>query len=127
MSYPLNFRFSKDHEWVRLEGDHATIGISSFAQDELGEIVFVDLPKIGSSVTAGASVCVVESTKAASDVYAPIAGTVSAVNEKLSSAPELINQSPHEKGWLVELSGVAAAEVESLMSSEEYQAFLARK
>lgn len=124
---PSSLRYTKDHEWVLVEGDQATIGITDFAQSELGDLVFVDLPAAGKSVTPGATICVVESTKAASDVYAPISGTVVAVNEVLKDSPDLVNKDAFGQGWLVRLSGIKSAEVDALMTAGAYQAFLAGK
>jgi len=118
-----NVYYTKDHEWLKVEGDEATVGITDHAQQALGDITFVDLPKIGKVVNAHDSLLVVESVKAASDVYAPVAGTVSAVNEKLVSAPELINQSAHGDGWLCKLKLFSPA-VKDLMTAEQYETFL---
>lgn len=127
MNFPENLRYTKEHEWVRLDGDTATVGITEFAQSELGEIVFADLPAEGKTIKQGESVCVVESTKAASDVYAPIGGTVKESNSELGDNPSLINFSPYEKGWLVRLSAPNMADVEKLMSAAQYREFLGDK
>lgn len=116
-----DIKFTKEHEWVVLEGGGAKVGISHFAQAELGDLVFVDLPAIGKSIKKSETLCVVESTKAASDVYAPVSGTVKEVNEVLKSQPELINQDPYANGWIVKLEGVNAADLEGLMSEAEYK------
>ena len=126
MEFPQECRYTKEHEWVRMEGDIAVIGITEFAQSELGDLVFVDLPAIGKAVTAHGTMCVVESTKAASDVYSPVNGTVSAVNEALSADPGLINKTPYTDGWIVKLSGVAAAEISALMTADEYKKLLGK-
>lgn len=118
-----NVYFTKDHEWLKVEGDEATVGITDHAQQALGDITFVDLPKVGKVVKARDSLLVVESVKAASDVYAPVAGTVSAVNDKLVSTPELINQSAHDDGWLCKLKPFMP-EVKELMTAAQYEAFL---
>jgi glycine cleavage system H protein len=118
-----NVYYTKDHEWIRVDGDEATVGITDHAQQALGDITFVDLPKVGKKVTAHESLLVVESVKAASDVYAPAAGTVSGVNEKLISAPELINQSAYAEGWLCKLKPFTLV-VDDLMTAEQYEAFL---
>lgn len=120
MTYPENYRYTKDHEWVSIDGDTATIGISSFAQSELGEVVFVELPEVGTKVVQGKTLCVVESTKAASDVYAPVGGVVTAVNTALLEDPADLNNDPHQKGWLVKLGGVDVAELEKLMDAAAY-------
>ena len=129
MSYqvPESLKYTKEHEWVKLEGNVAIVGITEFAQSELGDIVFIDLPKKGTAVAQGKTLCVVESTKAASDVYAPISGSVEEANDALSSSPELVNSSPYEKGWLAKLSQPNASEISSLMSASEYKAFLGDK
>ena len=126
MEFPAELRYTKEHEWVRMEGDTAVVGITEFAQSELGDLVFVDLPALGKSVAQHGTMCVVESTKAASDVYSPLAGTVSAVNETLSADPGLINRTPYTEGWIVKLSGVSKAEVDALMSAEEYKKHLGK-
>ncbi|WDE97495.1 glycine cleavage system protein GcvH [Lentisphaera profundi] len=116
--------FSKDHEWVNLEGDIATIGISVHAAAELGDVTFVELPETDESVDAGAAVSVVESVKAASDIYAPVAGTIIEVNEILEDEPEIINEDAEVKGWIFKLSGVSQASVEKLMTAEQYAEFI---
>jgi glycine cleavage system H protein len=117
-------RFTKDHEWIRLEGDVATIGITDHAQTALGDVVFVDLPEAGREVTEGESVAVVESVKAASDVYAPVAGRVLESNAALSENPALVNSSPTGEGWFFKLEGVDAATVAALMDEAGYAAFV---
>jgi glycine cleavage system H protein len=121
MEFPAEYKYTKDHEWVRLEGDTAVVGITEFAQAELGDLVFVDLPAIGKSVATHGTLCVVESTKAASDVYSPVAGTVAARNDALSNDPGLINNTPYTDGWIVKLSGVSSSEIAGLMSADEYK------
>jgi glycine cleavage system H protein len=117
-------RYTKDHEWVRLEGAAATIGITDHAQNALGDVVFVDLPEVGREVAAGEACAVVESVKAASDVYAPVAGRVVAVNAALVDDPGLINRDPTGEGWFFRLEGVDAAEVGALMDGAAYQALV---
>ena len=124
---PDNLKYTKDHEWVKVEGDVATVGITEFAQQELGEIVFADIPATGKAFKQGGTLCVVESTKAASDVYAPISGSVKEGNAKLSASPDLINSAPYTDGWLVKLEKFNAAEVEKLMSAAEYKKHLGDK
>jgi glycine cleavage system H protein len=121
MEFPSEYKYTKDHEWVRVEGDTAVVGITEFAQAELGDLVFVDLPAIGKSVATHGTLCVVESTKAASDVYSPVAGTVAARNDALSNDPGLINKTPYTDGWIVKLSGVSSSEIAGLMSADEYK------
>ena len=103
MSYPSDYRYTKEHEWVRVEGDVATVGITDYAQHELGDVVYVELPKPGAKLNAGQSFGTVESVKAVSDIYAPVAGEVTEVNSSLSETPEAINKDPHGKAWLIKL------------------------
>ncbi|MBR0657419.1 glycine cleavage system protein GcvH [Plastoroseomonas arctica] len=117
-------KFSKDHEWVRLEGDAATIGITDHAQNALGDVVFVDLPEVGRVVAAGEACAVVESVKAASDVYAPIAGRIVEVNHALAEAPNLINSAPTGEGWFFRIEPSVHAEFESLMDEAGYARFV---
>jgi glycine cleavage system H protein len=126
MEFPENYKYTKDHEWVLIAGDVATVGITEFAQSELGDLVFVDLPKVGAAVKQHGTMCVVESTKAASDVYSPLTGTVASVNEALTADPGLINRTPYTEGWIAKISGVSAAEVAGLMSAAEYKALLGK-
>ena len=121
MEFPNECKYTKDHEWVRIEGDKVIVGITEFAQSELGDLVFVDLPAIGKTVATHGTLCVVESTKAASDVYSPVAGTVAERNDALADDPGLINRTPYSDGWIVKLSGVSEAELAGLMSAEEYK------
>lgn len=117
-------RFTKDHEYLRLEGDVAAVGISDYAQAQLGDIVFVDLPQIGKKVAKGAELAVIESVKAASEVYAPIAGEVIDVNPELGDKPALVNEDPLAAGWLVKLRVENAAEIETLMDEAAYADFV---
>lgn len=120
MNYPSELKYTKTHEWVRLEGDVAVVGITDFAQEALGDVVFVDLPQTGKAVEAGSAVAVVESVKTASDIYAPLSGEIIEVNSALSGKPELINQSPYAEGWLFKMK-VNPADVNGLLSAAEYQ------
>ncbi len=120
----VELRFTKDHEWIRLEGDVATIGITDHAQNALGDVVFVDLPEPGRQVAEGEACAVVESVKAASDVYAPVAGRVAESNAALAENPALVNASPTAEGWFFKLDGVDPAEVAALMDEAAYAAFL---
>jgi glycine cleavage system H protein len=122
--YPDNFRYTKDHEWVMVEGDTGTIGITDHAQHELGDIVYVDLPKVGTVVEQGKTVGSVESVKAVSDVYAPVSGEVVEVNQALATAPELLNQQPHGAAWLVKIRLSAPDEVDRLMTAAAYEEYL---
>jgi glycine cleavage system H protein len=117
-------RFTKDHEWIRLEGDVATVGITDHAQNALGDVVFVDLPEAGRVVAEGESVSVVESVKAASDVYAPVAGRIVESNAALAENPALINSDPTGEGWFFRIEGVEAATVAALMDDAAYAAFV---
>jgi glycine cleavage system H protein len=121
MNYPSELKYTKTHEWVRLEGDVAVVGITDFAQDALGDVVFVDLPQVGKKVEAAAAVAVVESVKTASDIYAPLSGEIIEVNSALSDKPELINQSPYGEGWLFKMK-VDPESANGLLSAAEYQA-----
>jgi glycine cleavage system H protein len=122
--YPENFRYTKEHEWVHVEGDAATIGITDHAQQELGDIVYVDLPKVGAKLEQGKTLGSVESVKAVSDVYAPVSGEVVEINGLLADAPEKLNEDPHGAAWLVKLKLSAAAEVQNLMTAAEYQTYV---
>lgn len=121
MEFPNNLKYTKDHEWVRVEGGSAVMGITEFAQNELGEVVFVDLPANSKTFKQGETLCVVESTKAASDVYAPISGTVAEVNNLLKDSPDKVNSAPYTDGWMVKLSNPNQAEIAKLMSADEYR------
>lgn len=121
MEFPANLYYSKDHEWVEVEGNRARIGITDYAQESLGDIVFVELPQVGDELAAGDSFGVVESVKSASDVYAPVGGKVVAVNEALLDSPQDINADPYGKGWMIELELTDPGEVESLMDAGAYQ------
>ena len=121
---PRDLRYHKEHEWIRVEGNQATLGISHFAQDALGDVVFVDLPKLGASLTAEAELGEVESTKATSTIYSPVTGTVVKINEELQDHPELLNQDPYGRGWIAVLELAKPSEVDGLMTGEEYEAFL---
>lgn len=115
-------RFAKTHEWAHMEGDIATVGISNHAQEEISDIVFVDLPKVGQQVTAGQNCCVIESVKSASEIYAPISGEIVEVNEALNADPALVNREPHGNGWLFRIKMTAPAEYENLLDLSAYKA-----
>ena len=125
--YPSEYRYTKEHEWVYLEGTTATVGITDYAQHELGDVGYVDLPKVGAALTAGKSLGTVESVKAVSEIYAPISGEVSEVNATLSASPELINSDPHGKGWLVKVKAAADSDAKGLMDSAKYEAYIAEQ
>ncbi len=120
--YPADLRYSKDHEWVRVEGSRATIGITSFAADELGDIVFVELPEPGTKLTQFTSFGVVESVKAVSDLYAPVSGEVVEINDALREKPELVNADPFGEGWMMKVELSSPDEAEQLMDAAAYQA-----
>ena len=119
-----NALYTKDHEWIRLDGDVAAVGITTYAQSQLGDVVFVDLPKIGTRVTKGEEAAVVESVKAASEVYAPASGEVVAVNDALEAAPATVNQDAEGARWFVKLKLTDAKELDDLMSAHDYQLYL---
>jgi glycine cleavage system H protein len=125
MSYPETYRYSKEHEWVHLEGGVATIGITNHAQDELGDIVYVDLPKVGAATEKGKTFGSVESVKAVSDIYSPVTGEVTEINELLATAPEKLNADPHGDAWLIRVKAGNASELDGLMSAAEYEAYIA--
>ena len=116
--------YSQTHEWVEIDGDEAVVGVSAYAAKELGDITYVELPKISSDVIVGDSVGVVESVKAASDVYSPLSGTVNAVNKNLEDDPGLVSNSPEEKGWMYRLENIDPDELEDLMNEEDYAKYL---
>jgi glycine cleavage system H protein len=120
-----NMRFTKDHEWIRVEGDVGTIGITEYAQSQLGDVVFVELPEVGKKVTKSGEAAVVESVKAASEVYAPVGGEVLEVNSELEGTPATVNEDAQGRGWFIKLKLDNPAEVEELMSEEQYKSFLA--
>jgi glycine cleavage system H protein len=125
MQVPQHLRYSSDHEWVSVDGTRARIGITDYAQDALGDVVYVQVPALGATVSAGESFGEVESTKSVSDVYAPVSGTVVAVNDTLSGSPEALNQDPYGAGWLCEIEMSDASQVESLLDSAAYQTLTA--
>ncbi|MGD0871366.1 MAG: glycine cleavage system protein GcvH [Bryobacteraceae bacterium] len=122
--YPENFRYTKEHEWVAAVGDAGTIGITDHAQQELGDIVYVDLPKVGTHIEQGRSLGSVESVKAVSDVYSPVSGEVTEINQTLAEKPETLNSDPHGAAWLVKIKLSAPAELAGLMSAAEYEAYI---
>ncbi len=125
MQVPAHLRYSSDHEWIAVDGTRARVGITDYAQDALGDVVYVQAPSVGSAVQAGDSFGEVESTKSVSDVYSPVSGTVVAVNEALGSNPELLNSDPYGAGWLCEIEMSNAAEVEGLLDAGGYEALTA--
>ena len=123
-NYPEEFRYTKEHEWVKVEGDAGTVGITDHAQKELGDIVYVDLPKVGAKVEKGKSLGSVESVKAVSDIYSPVSGEVVAINDTLTSAPEKLNEDPHGAAWLVKVRLSAPDEIKQLLSASDYQTYV---
>lgn len=124
MSYPETYKYTKEHEWVKLEGNAGTIGITDHAQHELGDIVFVDLPKVGAKVTKGQSFGSVESVKAVSDIYSPATGEVTAINELLTQNPEKLNEDPHDAAWLIQVKLDDPSEINGLLSVGDYQKYI---
>ena len=124
MNYPESYRYTKEHEWVSLAGDTATVGITFHAQEELGDIVYVDLPKPGAQLAKGDSFGSVESVKAVSDIYAPVGGEVLEANELLTSSPEKLNEDPHETAWLIKIRVSDTNEFNNLLSAADYQTYV---
>lgn len=123
MAYPADFKYTKEHEWVKADGENATIGITTYAQESLGDIVFVELPKVGGEIQAGKTFGTVESVKAVSDLYAPVSGTVTEVNGELANAPEKINKDAHS-AWMIKIKMNDPKELVSLLASPDYEAFV---
>jgi glycine cleavage system H protein len=123
--YPTDLRYTKAHEWVRAEGDRWRMGITSFAAKQLGDVVFVELPKVGDKAEQSEALGTIESVKAVSEIYAPISGTVAAVNEALRDVPEAIYRDPHGEGWMIEITPSNRAQLEELLTAEAYGAFVA--
>ena len=123
-SYPENLKYHPEHDWAKIDGDTATFGITWFAQDQLGEVVFVELPEVGATVAANSSYAEIESVKAVSDVFAPLSGEVTEVNEALSDSPETLNDDPYEAGWIAKVKLSDASEVESLLEVDAYKKLL---
>ena len=124
MNIPEDLRYSADHEWVRLEGNRARIGITEYAQDALGDVVFVQVPDVGAELTVGATVSEVESTKTVSDVYAPVAGTVVEVNADLADAPQRVNEDPYGEGWICVIELTDASQYSELLDAQAYRALI---
>ncbi|SEK63193.1 glycine cleavage system H protein [Chitinophaga rupis] len=124
MNFPSNLRYTKDHEWILLEGNIATIGITEFAQRELGDIVFVDIPTVGKGLNAEEVFGTVEAVKTVSDLFLPVAGTINEVNQELENSPELVNSDPYGEGWMVKMTVKNPADVEALLDAAAYQALV---
>jgi glycine cleavage system H protein len=122
--YPNEFRYTKEHEWIKLEGDEALIGITDFAQSQLGDIIYVELPAVGKELSAHQSIGAVESVKSVSDVYVPVAGTVTKVNETLATTPDILNKDPHGQGWIIRLKVKNKQDLDSLFTAGDYEKFL---
>jgi len=123
-NFPANLKYTKEHEWVKVEGNVGYVGITAFAQDQLGDVVFVELPSVGRTLKQGEQFGVVESVKTVSDLYSPISGTVLEVNGALESAPELVNQGPYTDGWMVKLDITNTADLNALLDAGAYEAFV---
>jgi glycine cleavage system H protein len=127
MEFPANLRYTKEHEWARQEGNRVVVGITDYAQKELGDVVFVELPEVGTTIAAMDTFGVVESVKAVSDLYAPVSGIVVEANTVLEDQPELVNASPYGQGWMVVLEVTHLEELQQLLTSTEYQAYVAQE
>lgn len=122
--YPNEYLYSRDHEWVRVEGDVAVLGITDFAQEELGEVVFVDLPEVGQACSPGDEIGTIESVKAVGVLYTPVAGEIIEVNDATADEPELLNDDPHNEGWLVKIRMSNASDLKSLMKADQYEEYI---
>jgi glycine cleavage system H protein len=122
--YPDHFRYTKEHEWVSVEGDVGTIGITDHAQQELGDIVYVDLPKVGTSVSQGGTIGSVESVKAVSDIYSPVSGDIVEINQALAEKPERLNEDPHGDAWLVKIRLKSQDDIKGLLSADDYRSYI---
>jgi glycine cleavage system H protein len=122
--YPDDYYYTKDHEWIKVEGEKATVGITDFAQKQLGDVVYVEMPEVGKKLEFHQSIGVIESVKAVSDIYSPVSGEIIELNEKLDDSPELVNQDPHGKGWIIRVKIKDEAELQKLMSADEYEKFI---
>jgi glycine cleavage system H protein len=127
MAVPPELRYSKEHEWVRVESNSATVGITDYAQEQLGDIVYVDLPKVGTAFQQSGKLGEIESVKAVSDFFSPVSGEVTELNEEVVKSPELVNQDPYGRGWLLKLTLSDAGEVEKLLTAEQYEELVAKE
>ncbi len=121
---PSNLRYTKEHEWLKLEGEMCTVGVTDYAQEQMTDVVFAEFPEVGGKLGAGEQAMVLESVKSVSDIYAPVAGTVTEVNEALTETPELVNQSPYEDGWLFRMKMANPSDAKTLLDLDAYEAFL---
>lgn len=126
MDFPENLKYTKDHEWLRVEGEIGTIGITDYAQSELGDVVFVELPAVGKKVEFGQAFGTVEAVKAVSDLYSPVSGEVIEVNKEIQDSPELVNKEPYERGWMIKVKLSNAEEIKSLLDVEAYKKLIAK-
>ena len=124
MTYPESLKYTKEHEWARISGNVATVGITAYAKDQLGDVVYLELPEVGAKVTKGQPFGVVESTKAVSELFAPVSGTVKKINQALVDAPEGINDDPHEKGWMIQIE-MSPGDTSDLLSAKQYEELIA--
>ena len=127
MNFPDDLRYTQEHEWVRVDGTIARVGITDYAQDALGDVVYVDLPQVGAAVAAMVSCCEVESTKSVSEIFSPVSGTVAEANTDLNESPQMINEDPYGKGWIFAVEMADPGEIEGLMDAAAYQAFLSEE
>ncbi len=127
MAYPTNYRYTKEHEWIDVKGDTATIGITDYAQHELGDVVFVELPSVGSKITAGKTFGSIESVKAVSEIFAPADGEVVEANSALQNKPETVNSDPHGAAWLIRVKLPKPSDINSLLDAKAYEAFIEEK
>jgi len=125
--YPKDLKYDKEHEWVRVDGDVATLGISDYAQDQLGEVVYVDLPSVGDEIVGNETFGEIESVKSVSELYTPVSGEVIAVNDALSDAPEQVNEDPYGDGWMIKVRMGDSSDLEGLMTADDYEAFIAEQ
>jgi glycine cleavage system H protein len=125
--YPADYRYSRDHEWIKVDGSVGTIGITDYAQHELGDVVFVELPKIGTRLEAGKSFGTVESVKAVSEIFSPVSGEVAEINSSLNDTPEKINQDPHGSAWLIRVKIANPSDLNALMDAKTYESYIAEK
>ncbi|MFQ5466321.1 MAG: glycine cleavage system protein GcvH [Thermodesulfobacteriota bacterium] len=124
MDFPKDLKYTKEHEWVKVEGDGVTVGITDYAQDSLGDVVYVELPQEGGAVTKSEPFGVVESVKAVSDLYSPVSGTVSEVNDAIVDSPEVINEDPYGDAWMIKVEGAGEEDLADCLTAEEYQSFI---
>lgn len=125
MEYPPEYRYTREHEWIRIDGDVATVGITHHAQDQLGDVVFVEFPEVGTKLQAEGAFGAVESVKAVSDIYSPISGDVTQVNAELEDAPERVNEDPHGAGWLIRMTVYDTGELDGLLTAQQYAEYVA--